>query len=262
VSSPLLGGLGFLSLLWRATVNSDGGKASFGNAQRPRPGVIVTAPRRQRRGGQRLLRSGHHAAACLCWTPLRLGARTTAPSSRCEAADRSTSWVSVSFIGILRSVGDCVRAVTTEAPQWALSRRSRIPGTPRVLLRNTNSHALFAAEIRSLARENMALSAVSAVRGQRLLVATRSSSSKGALQNDICWFESCMRSQPCGLSYAIPGCHFQKIKIEHYSYCAQNSGSHMSYKTSSASLKLPIKLGFTEVSFLLVGSTGAVGRHI
>jgi hypothetical protein len=52
VSSRLLGGLGFLGLLWCATVNSDGRKASLGNAQRPRPGVIVTAPRRQRRRGR------------------------------------------------------------------------------------------------------------------------------------------------------------------------------------------------------------------
>jgi hypothetical protein len=37
VSSRLVGGLGFLGLLWRATVNSDGRKASLGNAQRPRP---------------------------------------------------------------------------------------------------------------------------------------------------------------------------------------------------------------------------------
>jgi hypothetical protein len=69
----------------------------------------------------------------------------------------------VSFIGIPRSVGDGVRAATTEAPQWALSRRGRIPGASRVLYRNTNSHALFAAEIQPLARENMALSLFSAV---------------------------------------------------------------------------------------------------
>src|SRR5437016_3022387 len=33
-------------------------------------------------------------------------------------------------------------------------------------------------------------------RGEQLLVATRSSFSKGAFQNDICWFESSMPSQP------------------------------------------------------------------
>jgi hypothetical protein len=49
------------------------------------------------------------------------------------------------------------------SPALALSRRGRIPGAPRVPYRNTNSHALFAAEIQSFARENMALSAVSAV---------------------------------------------------------------------------------------------------
>jgi hypothetical protein len=50
----------------------------------------------------------------------------------------------------------------------------------RVLYRNTNSHALFAAEIQYFMRENVALSAVFG-RGEQLLVATRSSFSKGAL---------------------------------------------------------------------------------
>jgi hypothetical protein len=63
-----------------------------------------------------------------------------------------------------------------------------------VLYRNTNSHALFAAEIQSFVRENMALSAVSPWLAARSCYA--SSFSKGALQNDICRFESYMPSQP------------------------------------------------------------------
>jgi hypothetical protein len=51
------------------------------------------------------------------------------------------------------------------------------------------------AGIQSFARENMALSAVSAV-GEQLLVATRRSFSKGARQNDIYRFESYTPSQP------------------------------------------------------------------
>jgi len=47
--------------------------------------------------------------------PLRLGARTMAPSSRREAADSSTSWVSVSFIGSSVRFATASRAVTTEA---------------------------------------------------------------------------------------------------------------------------------------------------
>ena len=46
------------------------------------------------------------------------------------------------------------------APQWALSRRGQNPESTKGAL---YSHALFAAGIQSLARENMALSAVSAV---------------------------------------------------------------------------------------------------
>src|SRR4029077_9266677 len=59
--------------------------------------------------------------------PFRLGAISIAESSRREAADRSTSWVSVSFIGISVRLATASRAVTTEAPQWRESRRGRIP---------------------------------------------------------------------------------------------------------------------------------------
>jgi hypothetical protein len=46
VSLPAARWAGLRGLLWRATVNSDGRKAPFGNAQRPRPRLIVTAPHR------------------------------------------------------------------------------------------------------------------------------------------------------------------------------------------------------------------------
>src|SRR5208337_3136919 len=63
--------------------------------------------------------------ALLAALPLRLGARTMAPSSRCEAADSSTSWVSVSFIGILRSVCDSVARRHHQSPHWLECRRGR-----------------------------------------------------------------------------------------------------------------------------------------
>jgi hypothetical protein len=70
-----------------------------------------------------------------------------------------------------------------------------VPGAPRVLYRNTNSHALFAAEIQSFARENMALSAVSAVVSSSWLLRA-AAFQKAPLQIDICRFEFYMPSQP------------------------------------------------------------------
>jgi hypothetical protein len=51
-----------------------------------------------------------------------------APSSRREAADSSTSWVSVSFIGSSVRFATASRAVTTEAPQQGLQPAGQIPG--------------------------------------------------------------------------------------------------------------------------------------
>jgi len=65
--------------------------------------------------------------------PFRLGASSMAQSSRCEAADRSTSWVSVSFIGISVRLKTASRAVTTEAPHGRESRRGTIPGASMAL---------------------------------------------------------------------------------------------------------------------------------
>jgi hypothetical protein len=64
----------------------------------------------------------------------------------------------VSFIGILRSVGDGARAVTSSAVR--VKPAGQNPESTKGAL---YSHAPFAAGIQSLARENMALSAVSAV---------------------------------------------------------------------------------------------------
>jgi len=100
----------------------------------------------------------------------------------------------VSFIGILLSVGDGARAVTTEAPQWALSRRGKSrehqgcsTGTLTVTL--------------CLQRKSSPLcEKIWLCRLFRPWLAARScyasSCSKGALQNDICRFESYMPSQP------------------------------------------------------------------
>src|SRR6266516_19087 len=59
--------------------------------------------------------------------PFRFAASSIQRSSRCEAADRSTSWVSVSFMGSSVRLATALRAVTTKAPQWRESRRGRIP---------------------------------------------------------------------------------------------------------------------------------------
>jgi hypothetical protein len=79
--------------------------------------------------------------------PLRFGARTTAPSSRCEAADRSTSWVSVSFIGILRSVGDGVSRRHHRSPALAEKPAGQDPRNADGAPQDANSDAPFAAEI-------------------------------------------------------------------------------------------------------------------
>jgi hypothetical protein len=96
----------------------------------------------------------------------------------------------VSFIGILRSVGDGVRAVTTEAPQWALSRRGRIPGAPRALYKTPTVMLCLQRKSSALCARKYGFVGCFG-RGEQLLVATSSSFSKGAFQNDICRFESC-----------------------------------------------------------------------
>jgi hypothetical protein len=107
-------------------------------------------------------------------------------------------------------MGSSVRLATacapspTEAPQWALSRRGRIPGAPRVLYRNTNSHALFAAEIQSFVRENMALSAVStAVSSSWLLRAA--AFQKAPFKMTFAGSNPPCPASQCGLSYSISG---------------------------------------------------------
>ena len=75
--------------------------------------------------------------AFLARLPFGFPARSIAPSSRCAAADSSTSWVSVSLfadmIGISIRLGTASCAVTTEAPHWRHSRRGRIRGGPTAL---------------------------------------------------------------------------------------------------------------------------------
>jgi hypothetical protein len=69
--------------------------------------------------------------------PFGLPANSRPSSSRCAAAESSTSCVSVSFfgdmIGISVRLPTASRAVTTEAPHWRQRRRGRIPGGPTAL---------------------------------------------------------------------------------------------------------------------------------
>src|SRR5262249_42115246 len=70
-------------------------------------------------------------ASLLAWAaPFGFPVSSMAPSSRCAAADSSTSWLSVSFfgdmIGISVRLTTASRAVTTEAPHWRSSRRGGI----------------------------------------------------------------------------------------------------------------------------------------
>jgi hypothetical protein len=60
--------------------------------------------------------------------PFKVRGSSAPRSSRCEAADRMMSCVSVSLgIGILHCVGAASFAATTTAPPWPFSRRGRIP---------------------------------------------------------------------------------------------------------------------------------------
>src|SRR5271165_7168897 len=81
--------------------------------------------------------------------PLRLGANTMAPSLRCEAADSSASWVSVSFIGILRSVWTAPGAVTTEARTGWKAGGAGSRESAWVLHKAGNSDALSIGEVQS-----------------------------------------------------------------------------------------------------------------
>ena len=65
---------------------------------------------------------------------LRFGASSIAQSSRCEAADNMTSWVSVSFIGILRLVADGVSRRHHRSPALASKPARRDPETRRCRL--------------------------------------------------------------------------------------------------------------------------------
>jgi hypothetical protein len=99
-------------------------------------------------------------------------------------------------------LGSSVRLATTCPPSppkprtGASSRRGRIPGTPRVLYRkHQQSRSVRSGNPVLCARENMALSAVSAVMSSSWLLQA-AAFPKGAFQNDMCWFESSMPNQP------------------------------------------------------------------
>jgi hypothetical protein len=75
-----------------------------------------------------------------------LGASSIAPSSRCEAVDKRTSWVSVSFIGISAWVATASRAVTTQAPHSNECRRGGEPVSAFRRHASRNSDARCAAK--------------------------------------------------------------------------------------------------------------------
>jgi hypothetical protein len=82
--------------------------------------------------------------------PFRLGASSMAQSSRCEAADKMTSWVSVSFIGILRSVSDGVSRRHHRSPALATKPAGQDSGTrPCRLVEPSHTTALLAPKCQS-----------------------------------------------------------------------------------------------------------------
>jgi len=120
--------------------------------------------------------------------PLRLGVRTMAPSSRREAADSSTSWVSVSVMG--SSFGwRRRRAPSPPKPRnRAYSRRGRSQERRVRSTRPQQSRSVCSGNPVLYARKYGFIGCFG--RCEQLLVATRSSFSKGTLQNDIFRFES------------------------------------------------------------------------
>ena len=85
-------------------LDTDGFQALLGNAQRQRPIVIIAPPLWQRATGADLFqqpRADQLVHDLACGSALRFAGSSTPRSSRCEAADRMMSCVSVSFdIGI------------------------------------------------------------------------------------------------------------------------------------------------------------------
>ena len=133
----------------RLSVDVDRFEALLGDAKRHRPSFVIASPDRERAGGADLLQQAgadELIGSLRAAASLTFAGSSTPRSSRCEAADRMTSCVSVSLdIGILRWCG--VVAATTTAPPRPRSRRGRIPRQSRA--RNGHTTALFADECQS-----------------------------------------------------------------------------------------------------------------
>jgi hypothetical protein len=88
--------------------------------------------------------------------PVSFDGRSRARSSRCDAADSSTTWVSVSFTGSSIRLVTATAAVITEAPQ----RRETGGGAPEAVnaQRNGHSAAPFAPECQSFLDNLVAIS--------------------------------------------------------------------------------------------------------
>jgi hypothetical protein len=120
-----------------------------------------------------------------------------APSCRCEAANRSTSWVSVSVMGSSSFGLRRRRAPSPPKPRnRAYSRRGRSQERHVRSTRPQQSRSVCSGNPVLCARKYGFVGRFG--RCEQLLVATRSSFSKGAFQNDICRFDSSMPSQPVG----------------------------------------------------------------
>jgi hypothetical protein len=127
--------------------------------------------------------------------PLRLGMRTNGAVLPPRGSRQQYELGISECHGILRSVGDGVRAVTTEVPQRALKPAGQDPGSTKgALQEHQQSRSVRSGNTVLCARKYGFVGCFR--RCEPFMVATPSSLSKGALQNDICRFESSMPSQP------------------------------------------------------------------
>jgi hypothetical protein len=107
---------------------------------------------------RRIFRAARPDGSLSAAPPLRLGASSMAPSSRCAAADSSTSWVLVrlfgdsffgDIVGILCSAWSGVFRRHHRSPALARTPAGQDPGRAFGTLRCRNSDALFPAEVQS-----------------------------------------------------------------------------------------------------------------
>ena len=110
----------------------------------------------------------------------------------------------MSFIGILRSVGDGVRAVTTEAPAVGVKPAGQDPRNADRAPQDANSDALFAAEIQSFMPVKYRFVGVSAVVSSSCCYAQQLFKRRPFKMTFAGLNPPCPATQ-CGLSYAISG---------------------------------------------------------